>query len=197
LSASKANIDQLRVYSVLTTRYEFTLHRFQAGTPPFRARQAGIWMSRAERRRIQQPRHPRKHIGELVQIDGSEHRWFEDRAAACTLLVFIDGATSRLMELRFVPSESTSAYFEALRAYLRRHGKPIAFYSDKHSIFRVSIEPPAWSLYLTRGEVVSRSLLEHMSFVTSTRFASALCDQKGNCRAREIPRDICKSWRRG
>ncbi len=103
-------------------------------------RQAGIWMSRAERKRIQQPRHRREHIGELVQIDGSEHRWFEDRAAACTLLVFVDDATSRLMELRFVASESTFAYFEALKAYLRRHGKPVAFYSDKHSIFRVSNE---------------------------------------------------------
>jgi hypothetical protein len=79
-------------------------------------RQAGIWMSRAERKRIQQPRHRREHIGELIQIDGSEHRWFEDRAAACTLLVFVDDATSRLMELRFVASEST--YFEALKAYL-------------------------------------------------------------------------------
>ncbi len=47
---------------------------------------------------------------------------------------------SRLMELRFVASESTFAYFEALKAYLRRHGKPVAFYSDKHSIFRVSNE---------------------------------------------------------
>src|SRR5712692_8542786 len=103
-------------------------------------RQAGIWMSRAERKRIQQPRHRREHIGELVQIDGSEHRWFEDRAATCTLLVFVDDATSRLMELRFVASESTFAYFEALKAYLRCHGKPVAFYSDKHSIFRVSNE---------------------------------------------------------
>src|SRR3984893_17816644 len=103
-------------------------------------RQAGIWRSRAERKRIQQPRHRREYIGELVQIDGSEHRWFEDRAAACTLLVFVDDATSRLMELRFVASESTFAYFEALKAYLGRHGKPVAFYSDKHSIFRVSNE---------------------------------------------------------
>ncbi len=46
----------------------------------------------------------------------------EDRAATCTLLVFVDDATSRLMELRFVASESTFAYFEALKAYLRRHG---------------------------------------------------------------------------
>jgi hypothetical protein len=90
-------------------------------------RQAGIWMSRAERKRIQQPRHRREHIGELIQIDGSEHRWFEDRTAACTLSVFVDDATSRLMELRFVASESTFAYFEALKAYLRRHGKPVAF----------------------------------------------------------------------
>jgi hypothetical protein len=74
-------------------------------------------------------------ILEMVQIDGSDHRWFEDRAAACTLLVFIDDATSRLMELRFVVSESTFAYFEALKSYLRCHRKPAAFYSDKHSIF--------------------------------------------------------------
>jgi len=106
-------------------------------------RQAGIWMSRAERKRIQQPRHRREHVGELVQIDGSEHRWFEDRAAACTLLVFVDDATSRLMALGFVPSESTFAYFEVLRRYLEAHGKPVAFYSDKHSIFRVSKEDAA------------------------------------------------------
>ena len=103
-------------------------------------RQAGIWLPRAERKRIQQPRHRREHVGELIQIDGSDHRWLEDRAPPCTLLVFIDDATSRLMELRFVPSESTFAYFETLKSYLRHHGKPVAFYSDKHSIFRVSRE---------------------------------------------------------
>jgi mRNA-degrading endonuclease HigB of HigAB toxin-antitoxin module len=59
------------------------------------------------------------------------------------LLVFVDDATSRLMELRFVASESTFAYFEALKAHLGRHGKPVAFYSDKHSIFRVSNESAA------------------------------------------------------
>jgi hypothetical protein len=59
------------------------------------------------------------------------------------ILVFIDDATSRLMELRFVPSESTFAYFDALKSYLQHHGKPVAFYSDKHSIFRVSNENAA------------------------------------------------------
>jgi hypothetical protein len=55
-------------------------------------------------------------VGELVQI-GSEHRWFEDRADPCTLLVFIDDATGRLMQLRFVRSESAFTYFEALQGY--------------------------------------------------------------------------------
>src|SRR4051812_3884969 len=64
-------------------------------------------------------------------------------ADSCTLLVFVDDATSRLMALGFVPSESTFAYFEVLRRYLEAHGKPVAFYSDKHSIFRVSKEDAA------------------------------------------------------
>jgi transposase len=131
-------------------------------------RQAGIWMSRAERKRIQQPRHRREHVGELVQIDGSEHRWFEDRAASCTLLVFVDDATSRLMELRFVASESTFAYFEALKSYLRCHGKPVALYSDKHSIFRVSNENAASGNGMTQfGRALSELNIEILCANTS------------------------------
>jgi transposase len=99
---------------------------------------AGLWLSRRQRRHFHQPRLRRECLGELVQIDGSEHRWFEGRADPCTLLVFIDDATSRLMQLRFVPSETTFSYFEALEGYLGAHGRPLAFYSDKHSVFRVS-----------------------------------------------------------
>lgn len=98
----------------------------------------GLWLSRKQRRTFHQPRLRRECYGELIQIDGSDHRWFEDRAPACTLLVFIDDATSTLMQMRFVPSESTFAYFEALDGYLAQHGRPVAFYSDKHSIFRVA-----------------------------------------------------------
>jgi transposase len=100
--------------------------------------EAGVWLSRRQRRNFHQPRLRRECLGELVQIDGSEHRWFEQRGEPCTLLVFIDDATSRLMQLRFVPSESTSSYFEALDGYLKNHGCPVAFYSDKHSVFRVN-----------------------------------------------------------
>ena len=98
---------------------------------------AGIWLSRKQRRTFHQPRLRRECYGELIQIDGSDHRWFEDRADPCTLLVFIDDATSMLMELRFVQSESTFSYFGALDSYLLKHGRPVAFYSDKHSVFRV------------------------------------------------------------
>jgi transposase len=103
---------------------------------------AGLWIPRKQRAaKLHQPRNRRACLGELIQIDGSDHAWFEERAAACTLLVFIDDATSRLMQLRFVPTESSFAYFEASRGYLEAHGKPVAFYSDKASIFRPVTKP--------------------------------------------------------
>ncbi len=98
----------------------------------------GVWLSRKQRRSFHQPRLRRECRGELVQIDGSEHRWFESRGEPCTLLVFIDDATSSLMQLRFVPSESTNSYFEALQGYLATHGCTVAFYLDKHSVFRIN-----------------------------------------------------------
>src|SRR6266404_4945028 len=99
----------------------------------------GLWLDRKQRRKhVHQPRHRRDCVGELVQIDGCEHWWFEDRGPQCTLLVFIDDATSRLMQLHFVESESTFSYFHATRAYLEAWGKPVAFYSDKHGVFRVN-----------------------------------------------------------
>jgi hypothetical protein len=99
----------------------------------------GLWQDR--RHRLPAPHQPRRRrdcLGELVQIDGSEHAWFEDRGPPCTLLAFVDDATSRLMELRFAASESAFDYFRTTRAYLEAHGKPVAFYSDKHGIFRVN-----------------------------------------------------------
>ena len=101
--------------------------------------EAGLWLDRKQRRkRVHQPRSRRDCVGELVQVDGCEHWWFEDRGPQCTLLVFIDDATGRLMHLQFVASESTFAYFHATRAYLEAWGKPVAFYSDKHGVFRVN-----------------------------------------------------------
>ena len=100
----------------------------------------GLWKAKAVRRPvIHQLRERRARLGELVQIDGSPHDWFEGRAPKCTLLVFVDDATSRLMYLQFVEAETTFNYFAAVRSYLTDFGKPQAFYSDKFGVFRVNI----------------------------------------------------------
>ena len=98
---------------------------------------AGLWKDRQARRpRPYQPRYRRDCRGELIQVDGSKHWWFEDRGPQCTLLVYIDDATSELMHLEMVESESPFSYMRATRTYIERHGKPVALYSDKHSAFR-------------------------------------------------------------
>ncbi len=90
---------------------------------------AGLWIPRKMRApKIQQPRLRRACLGELIQIDGCDHRWFEDRGAPCVALVYVDDATSRLMVVRFTGVESTFGYFEATREYIECHGKPLAFY---------------------------------------------------------------------
>ena len=88
--------------------------------------EAGLWLDRKPRRkRVHQPGYRRDCVGELVQVDGCEHWWFEDRGPRCTLLVLIDDATGRLMHLQFVESESTFAYFHAAPAYLEAWGKQL------------------------------------------------------------------------
>lgn len=99
----------------------------------------GLWQAKSRKQaHIHQRRPRRPRLGELVQIDGSPHDWFEERGPRCTLIVFIDDATSRLMALRFAPTETTQAYMETLSEHLELHGRPVALYSDKHSIFRVN-----------------------------------------------------------
>lgn len=100
----------------------------------------GLWKAKCVRRPvIHQLRERRARWGELVQIDGSPHDWFEGRARKCTLLVFVDDATSRLMYLQLVAAETTFNYFAAVRSYVTQFGKPLAFYSDKFGVFRVNI----------------------------------------------------------
>ena len=100
---------------------------------------AGYWKpKRGQVARTHPMRDRRPRRGELIQIDGSPHDWFEGRAPACCLLVFIDDATSELMELQFVNTETTLGYMAALTRHILRHGLPAALYSDKHSIFRIN-----------------------------------------------------------
>ena len=99
----------------------------------------GLWKPRSRRAvRIHQSRPRRDCVGDLVQIDGSPHAWFEDRGPACALIVFIDDAASRLMAMGFFAAETTEAYMGTLRSHLAAHGRPVAFYSDRHGVFRVN-----------------------------------------------------------
>lgn len=99
----------------------------------------GIWQPKRQKVMIlHQLRERRSYEGELVQVDGSPYDWFEGRGPYCTLLVYIDDATGKLLHLQFVESESLVAYFGATKHYLKHHGKPVTFYVDKHGVFRVN-----------------------------------------------------------
>lgn len=101
--------------------------------------EADLWRPRQRRTPAIHPSRPRRpREGELVQIDGSPHDWFEERGPRCTLIVFIDDATGKLQALHFCLAETTQAYMQTLRDYMKRLGRPAALYSDKHSIFRVN-----------------------------------------------------------
>lgn len=90
--------------------------------------------------KLHQMRERRALEGELVMVDGSPHDWFEGRGGEgkCTLLVFVDDATGKLLHLEFCQSESTNSYFVATGHYLLKHGKPVALYTDKHGVFRIN-----------------------------------------------------------
>lgn len=97
----------------------------------------GYWQGKQRRKRVvHQQRLRRSRVGELVQMDGSPHDWFEGRGERCSLLVWVDDATSRLMHLRFEPCETTRGYMRGLKEYVKKHGRPLCLYTDKHGIFR-------------------------------------------------------------
>lgn len=98
----------------------------------------GVWKPKHKACKVHQSRERRPCYGELIQIDGSPHDWFEGRADKCSLLVFIDDATGKLMSCHFAPSESTESYMHALSNYLDTHGRPLVLYSDKHGVFKVN-----------------------------------------------------------
>ena len=101
--------------------------------------EANIWTPKKAKKPVIHPMRPRRsQYGDLIQIDGSPHYWFEDRGPSCTLLVYIDDATSCIVQLFFSPGETTEAYLQATIPYIKRCGKPLAFYSDKYGVFRVN-----------------------------------------------------------
>ncbi|MDP1719527.1 MAG: ISNCY family transposase, partial [Candidatus Nanopelagicaceae bacterium] len=134
--------DRYHDFSVTLAHEKLTaLHAFPYSRETLRAAMVtvGLWHpKRSSSPVIHEMRERRASEGELVQADGSPHAWFEDRGPRCTLLVYIDDATSKLLHLEFVTSETTHAYFGATRRYLEHHGKPLALYVDRHGVFRVN-----------------------------------------------------------
>ncbi len=83
-------------------------------------------------------RERRSCVGELAQVDGSIHDWFEGRAPKCTLLTIIDDATSRILCMRFFQVENCENYLKLFKTYLNGIGAPVSIYVDKHSVFKVN-----------------------------------------------------------
>lgn len=125
LAAEKLSEDHGIALSVETVRKQMMAHGY------WKARRGAVSRAHPMRER-------RSRCGELIQIDGSPHDWFEGRSPRCCLLVFIDDATGALTELQFVDAETTLGYMAALERHILRHGVPLAIYSDRHSIFRIN-----------------------------------------------------------
>ena len=99
---------------------------------------AGLWRPRHRQAPHRAWRPRRACVGELVQLDGSDHLWFEARGPRCVLLSYVDDATSRGLYGAFVAVEDTWTLLRTTQAYLRRYGRPVAFYVDRDSIYRVN-----------------------------------------------------------
>ena len=95
---------------------------------------AKLWERKRQRDKHRSRRDRRECFGELTQADGSEHDWLEGRGPRMVLLVMIDDATSKVVA-RFYPAETTEGYMDLLRPYLRKHGRVVAMYTDRDSVF--------------------------------------------------------------
>lgn len=99
----------------------------------------GLWETKKlKKKRAYQLRERRSRKGELVQMDGSPHDWFEGRGPKCSLLHCIDDATGEMLAGIFATSEALWPYFMLIEQYLNKHGRPLAWYIDKHGVFRVN-----------------------------------------------------------
>ena len=88
---------------------------------------------RPPKHRIRRQRMPKE--GMLIQIDGSHHRWLEDRGPQFTLLLAVDDATGCVVSARFCHDETTHDYFLLMEDLITSHGTPLTLYADRHSVF--------------------------------------------------------------
>ena len=98
----------------------------------------GLWRRKKRRPYHRAWRARRSCVGELIQVDGSIHDWFEGRGPKCWLIAFVDDATSRLLWAEFCDAEDTMTLMRLAQTYLRRYGRPLALYVDKDSIYKTT-----------------------------------------------------------
>jgi transposase len=102
--------------------------------------EAGVTHFKRRKRPHRAWRERKAHRGELIQMDGSHHAWFEDRGPECVLMAYIDDATGRVYG-RFYPYEGTIPAMDSFKRYLRRDGIPLSVYLDKHSTYKAWAKP--------------------------------------------------------
>ena len=102
--------------------------------------EAGDWKRIRKRRKHRQWRERKGHPGEMVQIDGSHHAWFEDRGEPCVLMGYIDDANGKVFG-RFYDYEGTMPAMDSFRRYIRRRGLPLKVYLDGHSTYKSTSKP--------------------------------------------------------
>ena len=115
-------------YGIVISRESLRQWRIEAKlwrARPARVERAHVWRAR------------RARYGELVQWDTSEHDWLEGRGEKLYLISMIDDASSRLTA-RFVRHDSTEENLRQLRGYIEQHGRPVAVYTDKASLFQIT-----------------------------------------------------------
>jgi hypothetical protein len=117
------------------------LHNIRVSRETLRNRMisAGVWTPKQRRMKHRKRRERKAMRGMMVQLDGSPHDWFEGRAGKCTLLVFIDDATSEILWLEFANAESVESLMRATKNYIARYGIPQTFYTDHGSVFHVNL----------------------------------------------------------
>lgn len=101
---------------------------------------AGLRQKSRKSRKHRQWRERKWHCGELVQMDGSHHDWFEGRRAKCVLMGYIDDAAGRIF-CRFYEYEGTIPAMDSFKRYIRKYGIPMSVYFDKHTTYKSTAEP--------------------------------------------------------
>lgn len=100
----------------------------------------GIWQKRRKDRKHRQWRERKRYFGQMIQMDGSHHAWFEDRARSCVLMGYIDDATGKKFG-RFYEYEGTLPAMDSLGQYIKRCGIPQSVYLDRHTTYKSPAKP--------------------------------------------------------